>query len=295
MDLDTLEVLRAVARAGSISSAASTLGVTQQAVSARLAVAERSAGACLVHRSATGSRLTPAGLVVLELAEPLLDASDRLEAGVRALSAPTSTVTIAASQTIAETLAPDWLMQLRVDEPEVRVRLVAGNTAEVIAEVRGGGAVLGFIEGPDVPDELNSAAIAVDELVVVVTPDHPWTTAAPVTAAELGGTPLLVREVGSGTRAVLERVLRAAGHPLSAPAGELASTAAIRAGVRAGIAPAVLSRRSVQSDLDDGRLVRVPVEGHRLERMFTAVWADELDGVGRAVLTIARASGWLAP
>jgi DNA-binding transcriptional LysR family regulator len=288
MDLDTVEVLRAVARAGSISTAAAGLGVTQQAVSARLAVAERSAGTALVRRSATGSRLTPAGLVVLELAEPLLEASDRLEAGVRALSAPTGAVTIAASQTIAEMLVPDWLVQLRADHPEVRVRLVAGNTAEVLAEVRDGRSALGFIEGPDVPDDLRSEAIAVDELVVVVAPGHPWAATASISAADLGRTALLVREVGSGTRAVLEHALGAACSALSPPAGELSGTAVIRASARAGIAPAVLSRRSVQSDLDDGRLVRVPLDGRPLRRTFTAVWAHELDGVGRTVLAVAR-------
>jgi DNA-binding transcriptional LysR family regulator len=288
MDLDTVEVLRAVARAGSISTAAAGLGVTQQAVSARLAVAERSAGTALVRRSATGSRLTPAGLVVLELAEPLLEASDRLEAGVRALSAPTGAVTIAASQTIAEMLVPDWLVQLRADHPEVRVRLVAGNTAEVLAEVRDGRSALGFIEGPDVPDDLRSEAIAVDELVVVVAPGHPWATTTSISAADLGRTALLVREVGSGTRAVLEHALGAAGSALSPPAGELSGTAVIRASARAGIAPAVLSRRSVQSDLDDGRLVPVPLDGRPLRRTFTAVWAHELDGVGRTVLAVAR-------
>ena len=290
MDLDTVEVLRAVARAGSISTAAAGLGVTQQAVSARLAVAERSAGTALVHRSAAGSRLTPAGLVVLELAEPMLDASDRLEAGVRALRAPTGSVTIAASQTIAEMLVPDWLVQLRVEDPEVRVRLVAGNTTEVLAEVRDGRSALGFIEGPDVPDDLGSEAIAVDELVVVVAPGHPWATTPSISAADLGRTALLVREVGSGTRAVLEHALAAAGSALSTPAGELSGAAVIRASARAGIAPAVLSRRSVQSDLDDGRLVRVPLDGRPLRRTFTAVWAHELDGVGRSVLAVARAT-----
>jgi DNA-binding transcriptional LysR family regulator len=288
MDLDTLEVLRAVSTSGSFSTAADALGITQQAVSARIAAAERSVGTELVHRGSSGSRLSPAGQVLLELAEPLLEASDRLEAGLRALSAPAGTVTVASSQTIAEMLVPDWLMRLRSERPEVQVRLIAGNSTDVVTEVRRGRAAVGFVEGPEIPADLRSRVIEVDELVVVVAPGHPWATVPSVSAADLSSTALLVREAGSGTRAVLESWLEAAGRTLHEPAAEIATTAAIRANARAGVAPAVLSTRSVRGDLDGGRLVRVPVEGRPLHRTFAAVWVHGLDAAAGAIVEIAR-------
>ncbi|MFX5684454.1 LysR family transcriptional regulator, partial [Acinetobacter baumannii] len=48
LDLDTLEVLERVAHTGSLSRAAESLGITQQAVSARVRVAERLVGQPLV-------------------------------------------------------------------------------------------------------------------------------------------------------------------------------------------------------------------------------------------------------
>ncbi len=50
---DTLEVLAGIAETGSLTRAAEALGVTQQAVSARLRVAERATGQPLVHRTAS--------------------------------------------------------------------------------------------------------------------------------------------------------------------------------------------------------------------------------------------------
>lgn len=88
LDLDTLEVLVRVAETGSLTRAAEVLGVTQQAVSARLRAAEQATGQPLAHRTASGTALTDAGRVVLGLAVPVLEASRRLEAGVAALREP---------------------------------------------------------------------------------------------------------------------------------------------------------------------------------------------------------------
>jgi len=63
-DLPALEVLLAVARTGSFNSAARQVGVTQQAVSARIRAAEAQAGVALVARTSRGSTLTPEGVVV---------------------------------------------------------------------------------------------------------------------------------------------------------------------------------------------------------------------------------------
>ena len=131
LDLDTLEVLERIAEAGSLSRAAEALGVTQQAVSARLRVAERAIGQPLVRRSPTGSLMTDAGRLVLELAGPVLEASRRLEAGAAALRQPTGSLVLAASQTIAELLLPRWLLEFRQRTPEVSVQLIAGNSATV--------------------------------------------------------------------------------------------------------------------------------------------------------------------
>ena len=65
LDLDTLEVLVRVAETGSLTRAAEVLGVTQQAVSARLRAAEQAVGQPLALRAASGTALTDAGRAAL--------------------------------------------------------------------------------------------------------------------------------------------------------------------------------------------------------------------------------------
>ncbi|KTR23153.1 MULTISPECIES: LysR family transcriptional regulator [Curtobacterium] len=290
LDLDTLEVLVRVAETGSLTRAAEVLRVTQQAVSARLRAAEQAIGQPLAHRTASGTALTDAGRVVLGLAVPVLEASRRLEAGVVALREPAGFLVVAASQTIAELLLPGWLLAHRAAAPDASVRLIAGNSAAVIDLIRSGAADVGFTETPAAPIGLSSLVVDEDELVVVVAPHHPWASASGITADELAETPLLLREEGSGTRATVEAWLNDAGLRLVAPAAVLETTGIIRANVRAGIAPAVMSLRTVGSDLAEGALVRVPLLGSPLIRLLRAIWTGQPGPAVSAFLDTARSS-----
>src|SRR3954452_17165432 len=65
-DLNALELLVAVGECGSLSRAAASFGISQPSASERMRTLERRLGLELLHRSTTGSRLTPAGPVVLD-------------------------------------------------------------------------------------------------------------------------------------------------------------------------------------------------------------------------------------
>ncbi|MHC9293618.1 LysR family transcriptional regulator [Mycobacterium sp. LTG2003] len=280
-DLAAFEVLLAIARTGSLGAAGRELGLTQQAVSSRLASIEAQTGVQLVRRSTRGSQLTPAGVVVAEWADQLLDVARRVDAGLAAMrSESRNRLTVAASLTIAEQLMPRWLVSLQADAQRRRDRapeviLTAANSDQVIAAVRDGSAELGFIESPGTPKGLHSRVVARDELVVVVPPNHKWARRSAVSPEEINGTPLVSREVGSGTRDALSTALRAAlgdAAQQADPAIELSSAAAMRAAVLAGAGPAVMSRLAVEDDLTMGRLRAVPVTELDLRRELRAVW-----------------------
>ncbi|HRD13620.1 MAG TPA: LysR family transcriptional regulator, partial [Mycobacterium sp.] len=79
-ELGALQVLAEIARSGSLGAAGRELGLSQQAVSARLRSMESQVGVRLVTRSARGSTLTPAGVVVAGWAEQVLEVAGRLDA-----------------------------------------------------------------------------------------------------------------------------------------------------------------------------------------------------------------------
>lgn len=281
-DLAALEVLLAVARTGSLNAASRQVGVSQQAVSARIRSVEAQAGVALVTRSSRGSALTAEGVIVAEWASRLLAVAGELDAGLASLRHDHQTkLRVSASLTIAEQLLPSWLVSLQASaaergEPAIDVVLTATNSETVAEQVQSGAADVGFVEGPESPKGLRSRVIGQDALVVVVRPDHPWAQrTAPLSAAELAATRLVSREEGSGTRDALTAALaRALAAPVTMPVAlALSSTSAVRAAVIAGAGPAVLSELAVADDLAAHRLVRVPIAHVDLRRDLRAIWS----------------------
>ena len=149
----------------------------------------------------------------------------------------------------------------------MRLEAFVGNTDAMRRRLLDGTLDLALTEG-DAPagiDGLSVRVFARDELVVVVPPTHPLTKKRCPAAADLNGLPLIVREPGSGTGAVVERALAAAnvtpGDRLT-----LGHTEAIKRAVAAGLGISVLSELAVRQEAADGRLVVLRPANLRLHR-----------------------------
>jgi len=194
-DLAALEVLLAIARTGSLGAAGREIGLTQQAVSARVTSMEAQTGIRLVIRTKRGSKLTPAGVVAVQWSDRLLEVAHQVDAGFATLRADSrNRVRVSASLTIAEQLLPRWLVTMQAAAAQrgttaPEVVLTATNSDHVLAAVRDNDADLGFVESPGIPRGVRCRVVAHDELVVIVPAGHKWARrSAPITAAELNHT-----------------------------------------------------------------------------------------------------------
>jgi DNA-binding transcriptional LysR family regulator len=282
-DLESFEVFLAIAETGSLGSAARELGLTQQAVSRRLASMEAKAGVTLAARTTRGSSLTSAGNIRAEWASRLLEVAHDIDAGMGSLREEgCQRINVVASQTITEHLMPHWLLSLRAADSQQtasvpEVNLTATNSEHAIASVRGGAADLGFVETPGAPAGLGSCVVGHDELVVVVSPSHKWArNSRVVSARELAQTPLITREPRAGIRnslsVALRRSLGDAMQQAPPPVLELPTAAAMRAAVLAGAGPAAMSQLAVADDLAVRRLSAITISQLDLRRELRAIW-----------------------
>lgn len=294
--LAELRVFDCVVRRGSFSAAARELGLSQQAVSARLRGFERLIEIELLLRSPAGVVLTESGEAVIAWAREVLEASTRLDeaiAGLRGQSVA-QTLMIAASQTIAGHRLPGWLLrsrseQLAAGQAAAVVALRTGNSEEVATLVRDGVADIGFIESPTLPVDLASQMVQEDHMVLAVPPEHPWADRKSIPLEEVSRIGLVTREEGSGTRAAFEHSARTLGFTLGDPAVTLSTEAAVRSAVIQGVAPAVLSELTVQDDLRLNRMRVIPIDPP-ITRPFTAIWRGsqrDLTGFNRRMVSIA--------
>lgn len=287
VDIETLRLLVELADSESLTAAAQSRGVTQPAASARLREFEARWRVTVANRSPRGTALTNDGLAIVSWARSVLHEADLMRTALASLSHERhAELEVAASLTIAEFILPRWLGELRSRSTLVRPKLHVVNSERVAELVRTRTVDLGFIESAGVPRNLGHTVVGSDQLAVVVEPGHPWARrSTPVPRTDLLKEAWVLREVGSGTRSTFEGALR------SEPqvALEADSTTAMLGAARAGVGPAVVSRRAVVSELETGRLVEVP---HDLDlwRPLNAIWLRDrrYPAAAEALLRIAR-------
>jgi DNA-binding transcriptional LysR family regulator len=169
------------------------------------------------------------------------------------------TLTLYASQTIANYWLPPILHRFHERHPEIALSLVIGNTTQVVRAVVDAVADLGFAEG-DVDDPiLARIEVEGDRLVLVVGASHPWATDPPRTPADLTATRWVLRERGSGTRQIFEGALHGFGVDAAALsiALEFPSNEAVRSAVEAGAGATVISDLVVADGVHRGTLCRL--------------------------------------
>lgn len=127
---DDLRVFLAVARAGSLSGAARSLGVNHSTVFRRIAGLEEMLVVRLFERLPTGYALTAAGEETLEIVESIEADVATLDRTVKGQDLRLSgTVRIAATDMIAFWLLPDHLTRFRAAYPGIELEIVVGNEA----------------------------------------------------------------------------------------------------------------------------------------------------------------------
>ena len=154
VDPRRLLLLRAVARAGSLSGAARGLGLTQPAVAQQVRALEAQARTPLVVRAGRGVALTEAGRLLVAHADAVADRMAAAEQELAALSGlATGSVRLAAFPTAAAVLLPDALAALRARAPGLQVRFDELEPPEAEAAVRAGDADLAVVFRHDSDDE----------------------------------------------------------------------------------------------------------------------------------------------
>jgi len=139
LDVRRLQMLRAVARSGSLSAAARHLGYTQPAVSHHVARLEAEVGTALLTRLGRGVQLTDAGLALVEHADAVLSRLEAAEEDVAAIAGlRAGRVRLAAFPSASATLMAGALTRLRAEHPGVAASFVEAEPEDALPLLRAG-------------------------------------------------------------------------------------------------------------------------------------------------------------
>jgi len=266
MNLNHLAIFHAVAREGSITLGAERLHISQPAVSKQLQELEKSLGTLLFDRLPRGVRLTETGELLESYARRLFGLEAEAKSALAEMRGlERGRLAVGASMTIGGYMLPDVLARFHQKYPGIDLRLEIANTEEVQQRLIEGTLDVGLTEGFLEHPELEAMVFREDELVVIAPPNHPLLSEAPVTAERLCQEPFVVREEGSGTRAVVERAFALRGLALQS-AMSLGNIEAIKRAVAAGVGIAIVSALTVGLEVGAGRLAIVTVSDLAVRR-----------------------------
>jgi DNA-binding transcriptional LysR family regulator len=273
--LPYVETFAQAAELGSFTATARVLGLSQAAVSQRVQALEQFLNVPLFERQGGHVRLTTAGHRLHDYARRILALHREAIQDVTGRQAPLAgELSLASSSVPGEHLLPELLAGFRKRHPHVQVKATVADTQQVLHQVEHGEAHLGLVGGRLDNAHLEFRPFAADRLALVVPAGHEWCQRKRVGLEQLGTQPLIVREVGSGSRWCLEQALAGAGRSLSdlKVAFELGSNEGIKEAVQRGLGVTVLSTRVVQKEVQAGALHTLQVTGLPLEREMFVVW-----------------------
>lgn len=272
-----LQVFHAVAKQLSFTKAAEVLFMTQPAVTFQVKQLEEHFNTRLFDRGHGRISLTPAGEMVLEYAERILNLSSELEVRLAEMTQQIGgPLLVGASTTIAEFLLPKVLGEFKLKYPGVKPRLVVGNSETIETRVAEHTLDIGLIESPSHLPNLQCEVCCDDELQVICSPRSPLAKLREVAPEQLLDQAYVSREPGSGTREFSDEYLVKQGIQPDAlnAVMELGSPEALKGVVESGIGFAIVSKASVEKERKLGTLMSIPLKP-RLIRTLTMVFPKE--------------------
>ncbi|MEA2198731.1 MAG: hypothetical protein QOJ25_2782 [Solirubrobacteraceae bacterium] len=175
IDVRRLRVLCEVARHGSFSGAAASLGYTQPAISRQISTLEAEVGAMLVRRVPKGAVLTDAGRLLVDRGEAILSRLDDAEAELRALAGVDGgRLRLASFASAAVSIIPVAITRFRECHPGVELSIVMLDPTYSLPQLTAGELDMALSHDSDL-----KAGAAVSDLDVVHLFDDPMYVAMP--------------------------------------------------------------------------------------------------------------------
>jgi len=274
MEDHKLKVFCTVAETKSFSKTSEIIHLTQPAVSLQIQVLEEIYQTKLFDRSSSAVSLTPAGEVLYKYAKEILALYATAEKVIgKLIGLVKGSITIGAGSNIGNYLLPSVITDFKNTHPKIKIHLQVGNTKRVVELLNSGTIDLGLVEGDVVRQKMIVKRLISDELLVIVSPQHPWAKKKEVSITDLTNEPFIFREAGSGTRQVIEKFLARHGvtpHDMKISV-VLGSTEAIKDAVEGGLGVSIISRWAARKESKYGTLRLLSLKEEKMVRDFSLV------------------------
>lgn len=260
----------AVADCGKMSEAARQLYISQSSVSQSIAAIENEYDILLFERLSRGLFLTGDGEKLLSYARNLLSVKKDMDDFLSNAS-HTHRLKVGATVTVGTCVISSILNEMKEKLTGIDISVSVANTHILEGMLLRSEIDVGLVEGKVSSADLIFRDAIDDELVLICGKHHPFFGRKQVSPDELSSENLILREKGSGTRALFEEQMIARHIPMTV-GWSCYNSEAIRNAVADGHGVSVISRRLVENDIRQGRLWACGISDMDLKRCFAVVY-----------------------
>lgn len=264
--LKQLKTFIAVAEYKKMSEAAKKLYISQPTVSQVISDLEAEYEAQLFNRFSKKLEITPAGLLLLNNAREIVSIHQKLEQTMKNINS-LRPLRIGATITIGNILMATLVERLLGQHPDIDVTVFVDNTKIIEQRMLHNELDIALVEGIITRQEITAKPVIEDCLCLICGKKHPFADKTAISLEDLRHQNFILREKGSGTRAIFENFMLTHQIPYVTK-WECSSRCAIVDAVRHNLGLSVLSRQCVLEYVEKGDVVICPVKDISMKRYF---------------------------
>lgn len=264
--LRQLKIFAAVAEYKKMNLAASKLYIAQPTVSQTVIDLEREYETVLFERHNKELKITPSGALLLKRAKEIIALHEGLDKEMKQLQKQRP-LKLGATLTIGNTLLSEFIVSLNEKYPDIDVSVFVDNTRILEHRMLHNELNLALVEGIISHRDIQTEPVFDDKLEVVCSTKHPLAQKSCVHIQDLANQNFIMRERGSGTRAIFESIMDTHHIPYITK-WECCSSSAILDAVRHNLGLGILSSRCIKEYAQKGEVQVCPIEDLNMKRYF---------------------------
>ena len=273
LSLNQMRAVEAVVRTGSFSAAAKELGISQPSVSNHLSALEKHYNTQLLNRNGRHAEPTEACREVLSRIRSVLAMTEEIEhalEGRKRLQSGSLRLGYSTYQ-FAMPLLSDFMARF----PDVEIEARAMASHDLMPLLLDGKFDVAFVTAKEEPQDLHSAHICTERVMLVVPMGHPLHKKGHASWCDVAAHALIQREKSSETRRVFEEAARRAGAVLNTVLA-LGSWGSIVTTIHSGMGIGVAMQGEVTPS---DNLVTIPIDDQTLSVSHFLVCLPEMQHV----------------
>ena len=268
-----IDTFLSLCETNSYTETAKVLNMTQPTVTQHIQYLEKHYQVRLVSKKGKQFKLTNEGKMLQKYAKRIKANSERITPLLHRLQKGEEVLKFGATLTIGEYMMPPILLRLLEDKPETKISMFVENTQLLLEMLWKGEIDFALLEGHFEQNEFDSQLLSNETYVGVCSPENPIAHESNELHDLLNQT-LIIREVGSGTRDILEQSLY--NQNLSVDdfnrTIEIGNMNAIKELCRHNKGITFMYQEAVKNEFESGHLTEIPIKNFSISHPFSFVY-----------------------